>query len=543
MGDVHGENEWHSQQGAQAYTMSGGIDFSELETREYDFSSAANAPDQQALLADLERRAAARRIAVPTNDRDVRLRLRELGHPVTLFSERPEDRRDRLRSILAKQHRERAAAGLVDSDEEEESDSSDDEEEEFYTEGSQALKQARREIADFSLPRAKKRVARQRAEADLPLGRLIDVRKAVFGYMQKFTNLGSQVGDSRALASLRFSPDSSMLLTSSWLGDVKLWDVPNCREIKTFKAHKERVGGVAWHPQATVGLSRDAANFVTSGADNDVKLWSLNSTEPLRILSGHTARVCRVAYHPSGKYVGSASFDGSWRLWDVKRGEEELLLQEGHSKEVYAIEFQEDGSLACSGGLDAIGRVWDLRSGRTVMVLDGHVRDILSIDFSPNGYQVATGSNDDSVKIWDLRQLKCLSTIPAHRSAVSDVRFFRTSYSSASAPTVEVPRGLKSLPFFSKDGEEDPDGTPMDVDGASSANADLPLSGLFLVTGGYDGYVKVWSADDWQLQRQMTSDSNGRVMGVDVSCDARFIASSEYNRTFKLWSSPDVDLS
>lgn len=130
---------------------------------------------------------------------------------------------------------------------------------------------------------------------------------------------------------------------------------------------------MAWHPQATVGLSRDAANFVTSGADNDVKLWSLNScvcftylnsvslantdtgscwlhsTEPLRILSGHTARVCRVAYHPSGKYVGSASFDGSWRLWDVKRGEEELLLQEGHSKEVYAIEFQEDGSLACSG--------------------------------------------------------------------------------------------------------------------------------------------------------------------------------------------------
>lgn len=95
--------------------------------------------------------------------------------------------------------------------------------------------------------------------------------------------------------------------------------------------------------------------------------------------------MCRIGFHPSGKYLGSASYDGTWRLWDVEQGGEELLLQEGHSKEVYAIAFQEDGALVCTGGLDAIGRVWDLRSGKTAMVLDGHVKDILAIDFAPNG--------------------------------------------------------------------------------------------------------------------------------------------------------------
>lgn len=130
------------------------------------------------------------------------------------------------------------------------------------------------------------------------------------------------------------------------------------------------------------------------------------SDAPLLTLAGHSARVCRIAFHPSGRYLGSASYDGTWRLWDAERGGEELLLQEGHSKEVYAIEFQEDGALVCTGcvsfpriflypekmylydryrGLDAIGRVWDLRSGKTAMVLDGHVRDILGIDFSTNG--------------------------------------------------------------------------------------------------------------------------------------------------------------
>ncbi len=75
----------------------------------------------------------------------------------------------------------------------------------------------------------------------------------------------------------------------------------------------------------------------------------LNSENPLLTLSGHSARVCRIAFHPTGKYLGSASFDGTWRLWDTERGGEELLLQEGHSKEVYAIEFQQDGALVCTG--------------------------------------------------------------------------------------------------------------------------------------------------------------------------------------------------
>lgn len=43
----------------------------------------------------------ARTVAVPTNEEDVKLKLRELGHPICLFGERAGDRRDRLRKIVA----------------------------------------------------------------------------------------------------------------------------------------------------------------------------------------------------------------------------------------------------------------------------------------------------------------------------------------------------------------------------------------------------------------------------------------------------------
>lgn len=129
--------------------------------------------------------------------------------------------------------------------------------------------------------------------------------------------------------------------------------------------HSDRVGGVAWHPQATLSQSVDSVNLISGAGDACVNVWSLNrfvhletsryficspssrSETPIAVMKGHQDRICRVAFHPSGNYVASASFDTTWRLWDVNTSKE-ILLQEGHSREVYAVEFQDDGALAAS---------------------------------------------------------------------------------------------------------------------------------------------------------------------------------------------------
>ncbi|GAW00428.1 U4 U6 snRNP-specific spliceosomal protein [Lentinula edodes] len=447
--------------------------------------------ENQVILNELERKKKARNIAVPTDDNRVRARLREIGEPITLFGERPADRRDRLIYVLSQIKHARGDDGMqVD----ESSDESEDEEEEseFYTPGSLELLEARRKIAEYSLPRAQKRVAQQLIDSKMELGRIVDIRKKVFGEVKKFAILGSQIGDERPISQVRFSPNNEILVTGS-----------------CTLTSSDRVGGVAWHPQATLNQSPDSVNLrITSVRD----------------------------------YVASASYDTSWRLWDVATSQE-LLLQEGHSREVYSIEFQNDGALVASGGLDAIGRVWDLRTGRTAMVLDGHVQGIYSVAFSPNGYQIATGAGDDTIRIWDMRSLKSLYTIPGHTSNISDVRFFQAN----------------DL-FFKK--PQTPEPTSPDVNGDTGANesavssrSDTPKldkpeagsptftpeeewsyrSGLFFASGGYDGYVKLWSADDWQLLRTLTTDS-GKVMSVDISSNGHMIAAGTYNRNYQLYS-------
>lgn len=376
------------------------------------------------------------------------------------------------------------------------------------------LVQARRDIARFSLQRAAQRVAAQKEQAKIPLSRIIATRKDVFSPLKQFTNLGSQIGDTRPISIVRFSPDGKLLGTGSWSGGVKLWHVPDLKEKAVLRGHSDKVSGLSWHPQATITQPSSALNVATGSADGDVMLWNLDSDKPMSTLRGHQARVARVEFHPSGSYVASASFDGTWRLWDAARGSE-LLMQEGHAKEVYTVAFQRDGALLASGGLDAIGRIWDLRTGRTAMILDGHAREILSIDFASNGYTLATASADDTVKIWDLRQLKQTYSIPAHKSNCSDVRFFQ---SASERPGIPSGSGVV-------------DGAPAATNGDGEIH--LPRSSMFLATSGYDGYVKIWSADDWQILRAMHADS--KAMSVDISSDGKHLASGEWSRTFKLW--------
>ena len=124
---------------------------------------------REALVRSFESRRRLRATHAPTNDSDVRKRLRKMREPVTLFGERAEDRRDRLRSVLA-------ALDARDGGELEEGDDARGEDEDetmggagkrqrevFYTEGTSALLEARIEVAEFSLPRAARRNGGERA--------------------------------------------------------------------------------------------------------------------------------------------------------------------------------------------------------------------------------------------------------------------------------------------------------------------------------------------------------------------------------------------
>lgn len=493
--------------------------------RDYDVPMGGSgiAPEKASvLLSQFERKRLAATIAVPTDDGRVRARLRELGEPMTLFGEGPVDRRDRLRELLTEQAQQAAGRESADVEmkdaENEEEEEQEEQEEEFYSRGTEALLKARTDIANFSIPRAKRRIEFQKKEATIPLRTHVKFRKELKERLQTFELQASQTAGDRHVSMARISPSGNIVATGNWGGQVKLIDIPTLEHRRTLRGHTNKISGISWMPGATLperNVSEDTVNLASGGAEGQVNLWSLNQETPLATLSGHSSRVCRVEFHPSGKYLASASEDTSWRLWDIETTTE-LLLQEGHSRGVYAVSFNTDGSLLASAGLDSIGRIWDLRSGRTVMILDGHldghIKPIYGLDWGADGHRVLTASADGWIKCWDVRKVQRTGGVGAHSSAVADVRWFK--------------------------GTDDPlEGIPL---GEDEKGMQIPKkSGTFFVSAGFDHKVNIFSADDWALVQSL-SGHTGPVASVDVSRDGRWIVSGGHDRTVKLWGRNDA---
>src|SRR4030088_2626066 len=120
------------------------------------------------------------------------------------------------------------------------------------------------------------------------------------------------------------------------------------------------------------------------------------------------------------------------------------------------------------------------------MSLQGHAGGVLCCAFNhADGYSLVTGSMDHTVKYWELRKQLCLFTIPAHTHLVSDVKF-------------------------------------------------SPIDGSYIVSSSFDHTVKYWSSRNFQLLHVNRSEE--KVMRVDISADEKYIATGNFDRTWKLLS-------
>ncbi|KAK9478767.1 WD40-repeat-containing domain protein [Lipomyces japonicus] len=473
-----------------------------------DYVMTGTSVKAQTYLTEVNRRKAVRQLAVPTDDGKVRARLRALNEPVTLFAEDKEDRRDRLRRILFDlgEDVEMAEAGQIGGEEgqaeeeQKEDEEEEEEEEEFYTPGDDDLLSARRDIAEFSLRRARDRHRQQVADARVAVTKLVKHARQQAEVIRSFALVGTEYVSDRAVSAVRVSADGGVVAAGSWTGSIRVVGVNDLADDATstpvLRGHTDKIGGLAWLPDSST-----SRKLVSGAGDGTVRIWAVGEQDTaIATLRGHEGRVCRVAAHASGRYVGSASFDYTWRLWDADR-QVCVQVQEGHSKEVYAIGFHPDGGLAVTGGLDGVGRVWDLRTGKTVMVLDQHSREVYATEFAPDGYHVATGSGDSTVKIWDMRRVRVVHSVPAHQNLVSDLRFFD---------------------YKNDDGDGDDD---------SGGGGGLQQRGSMMVTGGYDGKVNVWKTGTWA---QVASfGAGGRVLSVDAG--DRTICSGGWDRAVKVW--------
>ncbi|KAG2758228.1 WD40 repeat-like protein [Suillus brevipes Sb2] len=186
--------------------------------------------------------------------------------------------------------------------------------------------------------------------------------------------------------------------------------------IKTMRGHTNEVRGVVHLP--------GGRQIITCSWDGSLRLWDLENGaqigEDWRDKEEEKAGVNNIALSPNGKTVVSGSDNGKVKLWDVETGKV-VGKWTGHTDSVTSVCWNADGDRVVSGSTDGTARVWKAKTGKTILKFKTKHESVYTVIYSPDNTQIATGGSYESMaKIWDAKTGKLIKTLK-HDTIVSSL--------------------------------------------------------------------------------------------------------------------------
>jgi WD40 repeat protein len=220
-------------------------------------------------------------------------------------------------------------------------------------------------------------------------------------------------GLSNAANSLSFGPDGRVLLTASFDGTVRLWDVP---------ARTEKALLLKGPFPSSSATSPDGRWYASGAQDFKIRIWDAASLK-MRTLNLHTGQVTGIAFAPDSSSMATTSVDGSVAIWDPSGGT--VRTQKGgHPKGAMSVAISPDGRYVASGAADQVIRLWELPDCREVRKFDtGPDFSTTAMAFSPDSKHLFSGGKRGEVTMWEIEtgrpKVVVTHSKPLHGIAVS----------------------------------------------------------------------------------------------------------------------------
>ncbi len=247
---------------------------------------------------------------------------------------------------------------------------------------------------------------------------------------------GTLVGNPGVVHEIAFSPDGKTLVSASHrgreisdyeeAGNVKVWEVPTGRELRTLHGQAEGVTALAFSAQGEALASGSFdGTLILRDPSRDWQTWAT-----LRLPRGSEWRegIHALAFDSNSKWLAVACQGGTVELWDVNRVEKKHTLRV-HRKEGYgsSIAFSPDGKTLAVGVPEGIVQLWDIETFKIRNTLKAHSTGVPLPVFSPDGRMLATAAGDwdqpGKVTLWNPATGEQLTTFTAHEKMISCLAF------------------------------------------------------------------------------------------------------------------------
>nr|GMD12218.1 WD repeat-containing protein 70 [Ipomoea batatas] len=210
--------------------------------------------------------------------------------------------------------------------------------------------------------------------------------------------------------SLSWSPTSDRFLCVTGSAQLKIYDRDGLtlaesergdmyiRDLKNTKGHISGLTCGEWHPKAK-------ETILTSSEDGSLRTWDVNNFKcQKQVIKPKQSRPGRVhvttcGWDREGKSIAGGIGDGSIQIWNLKPGwgsRPDQYVANAHSDDITGLKFSSDGRILLSRSFDGSLKVWDLRKMKeplqTFNDLPNHYAQT-NIAFSPDEQIFLTGTS------------------------------------------------------------------------------------------------------------------------------------------------------
>uniref|UniRef100_A0A4W3ISF5 Apoptotic protease-activating factor 1 n=1 Tax=Callorhinchus milii TaxID=7868 RepID=A0A4W3ISF5_CALMI len=223
---------------------------------------------------------------------------------------------------------------------------------------------------------------------------------------------------------VQFSPDGSMLLSSSDDQTVRLWETNKVHHTSSISLMQ--VMDVVFEQNEVVVLVADSKNCLQ--VRNCCKIFDKpHFTGEYKVLKGHIEQVKNFKVLDDSQLL-SWSFDGTMKVWNFISGV--MLKSYGcHNGAILSCDVSPDGSKLASASADKYAKIWNFSRTAPLYVLTGHKACVRSCRFSKDNEYLATGDDNGEIRIWRVRDGCLLHVCPKesedskHGGWVTDLHF------------------------------------------------------------------------------------------------------------------------
>lgn len=215
-----------------------------------------------------------------------------------------------------------------------------------------------------------------------------------------------------------------------------------------------------------------------------------------------------IATSRNGKKAASAGLGGEvkiWRLSESGEWEEEKELPDNKAGETWAIALSEDGQYLATTTYDGRINVWDLATNTKTVEYETKGSFAMCVDISRDGKYTASGHENGGVYVFDNETRRMKYSLPGKFGYLETVLWMNTDLMVGLVKSVRTvafsPLGslltaagdARTIALYDvKNGEQ-----VMNLTGHSAwiFSVDWSDTGDYLLSGSFDGKVKVWSID------------------------------------------------